>query len=199
MKNIPLTLIVFRFLLAPVIVGLTYVYGVKASLVIVILMYLGLISDIFDGILARKMNISTTKLRRLDSQVDLIFWVSTGISAWLLHADILAGKLTEIIILFSLEAACYLISFIRFGRETCTHAFLFKMFGLALLAAFTAIIGFGTTGTTFNIAFAVALLAYTDRILIILILPHWTHDIPSCYHAWLIRKGRDFKRYKLFN
>lgn len=199
MKNLPILLIIFRFALAPVVVGLSFVYGEKASLAIVILMYLGLISDILDGILARKMEISTTKLRRLDSQVDLIFWISIGISAWLLHADILACRFTEIIILFVLETSCYLISFIRFGKETCTHAFLFKMFGLALLAAFTAIIEFGTTGITFNIAFAVAILAYTDRILIVLILPYWTHDIPSCYHAWLIRKGRSFKRYKLFN
>lgn len=199
MKNLPILLIIFRFTLAPIIIGLSSVYGEKASLAIVILMYLGLLSDILDGILARKMEISTTKLRRLDSQVDMIFWISIGISAWLLHADILSSKFTEIIILLILEAMCYVISFIRFGKETCTHAFLFKMFGLALLLAFTAIIGFGITGTAFNIAFIVALLAYTDRILIVLILPYWTHDIPSCYHAYLIRKGRSFKRYKLFN
>jgi len=199
MKKLPLALIVFRLILAPVIIGLSYFLGNSVSIVIVVLMYLGLFSDIMDGIAARQVQVSTTKLRRFDSQVDMIFWVSIGISAWILQSDLLREKSTEIIILFVLEGLCYLISFIRFGKETCTHAFLFKMFGLGLLMAFTAIIGFGITGIPFTIAFMVALIAYTDRILIVLILPHWTHDIPSCYHAYLIRKGRPFKRNKLFN
>lgn len=199
MKNLPVSLIILRFMLVPIILGLSYFYGERASLTIIILMYVGLISDILDGIIARKLEVSTAKLRRLDSQVDLFFWISLGISAWLIHPDILKVKLTEIIILFVLEGLCYLVSFIKFGKETCNHAFLFKMFGLALLFAFTAIIGFGVTGIPFLIAFIVALLAYTDRLLIVFILPYWTHDIPSSYHAYLIRKGRSFKRYKLFN
>jgi len=31
------------------------------------------------------------------------------------------------------------------------------------------------------------------------ILKDWTNDIPSLYHAVLIRKGKEIKRHKLFN
>ena len=73
--DIPKGLILFRFLLAPVILALAYFIGENSKIIIVVLMYLGLISDIFDGIIARRQNSSTEKLRRLDSQTDMIFQV----------------------------------------------------------------------------------------------------------------------------
>jgi len=42
-------------------------------------------------------------------------------------------------------------------------------------------------------------ISHIERILITLLLPKWTHDIPSFYHAYLIRKGVGFKRNKLLN
>ena len=54
--NIPQALILFRLLLAPIIFGLAYFYGENSKMLILVLMYLGLISDIFDGIIARHRN-----------------------------------------------------------------------------------------------------------------------------------------------
>ena len=197
--NIPLLLIGFRFLLAPTIILLAAIEGKSAGTIIVILMYLGLISDILDGIIARKQGVSTEKLRRLDSQTDMIFWLSIGIATWILHPKLIAENKFFIITIIVLEIACYVISWIKFRKETCTHAFLAKLWGLTLLVAFTSLIGFNYAGIPFYTAIIVGLLSYIDVILIILILPHWTHDIPSAYHAYLIRKGIPFKRNKFLN
>ena len=197
--NIPLLLIGFRFLLAPTIILLAAIEGKSAGTSIVILMYLGLISDILDGIIARKQGVSTEKLRRLDSQTDMIFWLSIGIATWILHPKLIAENKFFIITIIVLEIACYVISWIKFRKETCTHAFLAKLWGLTLLVAFTSLIGFNYAGIPFYTAIIVGLLSYIDVILIILILPHWTHDIPSAYHAYLIRKGIPFKRNKFLN
>lgn len=35
--------------------------------------------------------------------------------------------------------------------------------------------------------------SHLDVILIVLFLPKWQHDVPSSYHAWQIRKGKDIK------
>ena len=197
--NIPLLLIGFRFLLAPTIILFVEIEGKSAGTIIVILMYLGLISDVLDGIIARKQGISTEKLRRLDSQTDMIFWLSIGIATWILHPKLIAENKFFIITIIVLEIACYVISWIKFRKETCTHAFLAKLWGLTLLVAFTSLIGFNYAGIPFYTAIIVGLLSYIDVILIILILPHWTHDIPSAYHAYLIRKGIPFKRNKFLN
>ena len=78
MKNTPILLIILRLLLGPVMIALTYNYGDKIRTELVVLIFVGLLSDIFDGIIARRLGIASEKLRRMDSQTDLIFLVMCG-------------------------------------------------------------------------------------------------------------------------
>lgn len=195
----PHFLILFRLLLSPLIISLAYYLGNNSRSYIVILIFLGLLSDIFDGIIARKQNISSVKLRRMDSQVDLVFWLSVGITCYLLNPEILKANKLEIIIVLAMEALCYLISILKFGKETCTHAFLSKIWGLLLLGTFVSIIGFNYGGILLKITIYWGILSQIDVILIISILPKWQNDIPSSYHSYLIRKGIPFKKHKLLN
>ncbi len=197
--NTPRLLILFRFILVPIILGLAYIYKEDARPIILILMYLGLLSDIFDGIIARQQNISTTTLRRMDSQVDMLFWLSIGIASWMIHPQLISANATGIWIIITLEMISYATSLLKFKRENCTHAFLSKLWGISLLVAFTALIGFNHTGIPFIVMLFMGVLSNLDVILITLILPQWTHDVPSSYHAYLIRKGIDFKRNVYLN
>jgi CDP-diacylglycerol--glycerol-3-phosphate 3-phosphatidyltransferase len=197
--NIPIALILFRFLLAPIILGIAHFIGETSKPFILILMYLGLISDVLDGIIARKQNVSSEKLRRMDSQTDMVFWLSIGFACWMLYPELINNNIIAIWIILAMELSVYLISFIKFGKETCTHAFLSKIWGITLLIAFTSLIGFNHAGIPFYSAIIVGLIADIDRIFITLLLPTWTHDIPSAYHANLIRKGVSFKRNKILN
>ena len=199
MKNLPYILIAIRFLCAPVILYLSYFAGTESRFIILSLMYIGLFTDIFDGITARKLNVSTEKLRRLDSQIDLIFWLSIGFSAYFLNPDLIKTEWLSIVLVFSLEALCYLVSWIKFGKETCTHAWLSKLWGVSLVIAFTYLIGFQNAGWAFDLAVILGLISHLDVILIILILPKWQYDIPTFYHAWKIRKGKKLKKSVLVN
>lgn len=199
MKKLPYILIAFRFLLAPVILLLAYLIGENAKTIILVLMYLGLLSDIFDGIIARKENVSTEKMRRLDSQTDLIFWLSIGIATYKLFPYLIIENKLPIISIFIMEGLCYIISLLKFGKETCTHAFLSKIWGLNLLIAFTSLLAFEYAGWPLYLAIVMGLISHIDVILIILILPKWQHDVPSCYHAWLIRKGKEIKKNPMLN
>ncbi len=98
-----------------------------------------------------------------------------------------------------MEVACYVISLVRCKKETCTHAFLSKLWGITLLIAFTCLIGFNHAGIPFTLAIITGLISHIDRILITLILPKWTRDIPSAKPAYLIRKGIKLKRIDLLN
>lgn len=197
--SIPYMLILFRLLLAPVILSLGFYWGSESRFLILILMYLGLISDIFDGIIARKQGLSTEKMRRLDSQTDLIFWIAVAISCYLIYPEAISDKIYGVVLLIVMEAVCYITSIIKFGKETCTHAFASKMWGLTLLAAFTSLLAFGYGGWSLNVTIIVGLISHIDVLLIILLLPKWTHDIPSFYHAYLIRNGLSFKKSKYLN
>ena len=199
MKNIPYLLILSRFITAFVILYLGYYVGESASKYILSLMYFGILTDIFDGIIARKTGISSEKLRRLDSQTDLIFWLSLGFASYFLNPELIKGEWHGILLIFIMEALCYVVSIWKFGKETCTHAFLSKMWGLSLLLAFTYLIGFQEAGWAFNLAIILGLISHIDVILIILFLPQWQYDVPSCYHALKIRNGKQRKKSIFFN
>lgn len=197
--SIPYQLILFRFLLAPTIILLAWAMKEEATYLVLILMFLGLLSDIFDGIIARKQGVSTEKMRRLDSQTDLIFWLSVGLSCYLIYPHLIMANKMGIIALIIMEAICYAVSFIKFGKETCTHAFASKMWGLSLLVTFTALLGFAFGGWILVTCIVIGIISQLDVVLIILILPKWTHDVPSFYHAILIRKGIAFNKSKYLN
>lgn len=146
MKRIPYILIGIRFFLAPIIILLSYLKGAEFRFIILTLMYIGLLTDIFDGIIARKVGVSSEKLRRLDSQVDLVFWLSLSLAAYFLNPSLIRDEWQSILLIFIMEAFCYIISWIKFGKETCTHAWLSKLWGLSLLLAFTYLIGLQTNG-----------------------------------------------------
>lgn len=198
-KHIPIALILFRLSLAPILIILTAIFGKEARILLISLIVLGLLSDILDGIFARHLNVSSERLRRMDSQTDMLFWLAVGWCSWLLHPEIIQTHAYSIAMIFFMEILTYVLSISKFGKETCTHAFLSKIWGLTLCAAFIGIIGFGYGGVTLYLAVIFGLISHIDVILIILILPKWTHDIPSAYHAYLIRKGKTFKKNKLLN
>jgi CDP-diacylglycerol--glycerol-3-phosphate 3-phosphatidyltransferase len=135
----------------------------------------------------------------MDSQIDVVFWLCTGWCAWLLNPEIIVDNSYAIITIFIMEALTYVFSFLKFGKETCTHAILSKFWGITLFAAFISVIGFGYGGIPLALAVIFGVLSHIDVYIIILLLPVWMHDVPSCYHAWLIRQGKDIKRNKLFN
>ncbi|NMR35881.1 CDP-alcohol phosphatidyltransferase family protein [Chryseobacterium aquaticum] len=199
MKNIPYLLIAIRFLFAPVIFFLAFTIAEESRFIILSLMFIGLLTDIFDGIIARKVGVSSEKLRRLDSQVDLVFWLSLGFAAYFINTELIKSQWKNISLIFIMEALCYIISFIKFKKETCTHAFLSKMWGLSLLISFTYLIGFQQAGWAFYLTIILGFVSHLDVILIILILPKWQYDVPSFYHAWKIRKGIERKKSIFFN
>jgi len=199
MKTIPYILIAMRLIMAPIILLSACLRGEESRFLILGLMYFGLFTDIFDGIIARKVGVSSEKLRRLDSQTDLIFWLSLGFASYFLNPDLIKEKWKGILLIFIMEALCYVVSLCKFGKETCTHAFISKMWGLSLLIAFTYLIGFQQAGWAFSLTVILGLVSHIDVILIILLLPKWQYDVPSAYHAWKIRGGKKHKKSIFFN
>ena len=197
--HIPYYFIAFRFLLIPVIGILGYFYGDSLRYLVLALMYLGLLSDIFDGIIARNLGVQTATMRRLDSQVDMLFWLTIGFYSYWIHPEIINEHINLVRGVLAMEVICYVMSFVKFGKESAFHPLLSKTWGLSLLAAFTGILGFAYGGFTFKLAVFLGVISHVDRLLITWILPKWTHDVPSSYHAWKIRQGKKIRRHKLFN
>jgi len=93
----------------------------------------------------------------------------------------------------------YLISFIKFKKEVATHAILSKFWTLTIVGTLIQVILTCDSSVIFTTCFYLGVISRIEIISILLILKVWTNDVPSFYHAILLRKGREIKRNKLFN
>lgn len=166
--------------------------------IVVALMVLGIVTDIFDGILARKYEVSTEGLRVQDTVIDLAMYMSILAFLFIQNPALYSENELPILVILGLEAAMYLVSLLRFVKLPSPHAIPSKFWGIYLVVEFTLLL-LGVTGTHFRISLFIGCAVHIDRLLIYILLPSWNHDIPSCYHAWELRQGKEIKRMKLFN
>lgn len=211
---IPWSLLFSRLLIS--ILFFILVYHQQTSefrYLITFLFSFGFVSDIFDGILARKFQMDTTLMRRLDSLFDLLFWVSAVLVLYQMNfnqesflsqqgsdylQEILFVKRT-IAIIIGIVSIEYMVTLLRFKKAPSSHNFISKFFGLALFTYFLlAFIGIHHNYFAYFV-FCFGLIARFESLLIYIFLKEWTHDIPSIFHAFKINKGQDFKRSVWFH
>jgi CDP-diacylglycerol--glycerol-3-phosphate 3-phosphatidyltransferase len=147
------------------------------------------ISDVYDGIIARRLGVATSKLRHLDSRVDMVFYATAAWAVWRLHPDVVRAYAIPSLIVIGLDVARYVFDFTKFGRDAAYHAWSSKLWGLCLAAALVLLLGFGLVRPFVPLAVALGLTAQVEGLLISIILPNWTHDVPSVVHAARIRNS----------
>lgn len=199
MKNaIPHLLLYSRLVVAIFIFLNTYLIQSENPILILALMYYGILSDIFDGIIARQIGVSTKSFRQLDTIFDLLFFFSIFYYISVHTPNFYEDYGTFISIILILEASMYLISFLRFKKAPSPHSIPSKFWGILLIIEFSLLI-LQVSGNHFHVALVYGAFVHLDRVLIYSLLKKWDHDIPTSYHAYLLRKGRTITRKKLFN
>lgn len=159
----------------------------------------GFIGDILDGIVARYLKTDTAVMRRLDSLFDILFWLATTFLLFMNYDEIRTVILYGAVSVLSVVLVEYIICFFRFGKNPSAHNWLSKIFGASLFVFYTMIF-LGFSPALFGIAtFGIGLVARLDALTIYLVVKEWTHDVPSFYHAYLIREGRTFKKNRFFH
>ncbi|GAB2686101.1 hypothetical protein GCM10027037_04810 [Mucilaginibacter koreensis] len=199
MKYIPVSLILFRLICGLLIITIALIHATYASQYITVLITFSILSDIFDSIIARALHISTPFLRRFDSTADQVFWAMVIIASYIISSTFYMQHYVYVLILVTLECVCYLISYMKFRKEVATHALASKLWTLVLFATLTEIILRHKSGWLFTICFYLGVLTRLEIIAMLLIIRQWANDIPTVYHAFLLRQNKPVKRHKLFN
>ncbi|HUQ99652.1 MAG TPA: CDP-alcohol phosphatidyltransferase family protein [Gemmatimonadaceae bacterium] len=191
---VPYALTLLRLFLAPVIVWMVYAGapGLAFAAVIVI----AFVSDVFDGIVARKLGVATAELRHLDSRVDLVFYATAAWAVWRLHPAVVRSIAIPGLIVIGLDVIRHVFDFLKFGRDAAYHAWSSKVWGLSLAAALVLLMGFGLVNPFVPATVALGLIAQVEGLLISIVLPVWTHDVPTLRHAFEIRNNAREKVYK---
>ena len=185
-RLIPLALTALRLLLAPVMAAGALL--APAPRLFGACLTLGFLSDVFDGIIARRLGVASAGLRRLDSGVDTIFYLAAGFAAWHLHPEVLARYRSALLLLGALELGRYLFDFVKFGREASYHMWSSKLWGISLFAAFLGLLALGYTGPLVGVPVYVGILADVEGLAISRVLGRWQPDVPSIGHALKLRR-----------
>ncbi len=199
MNNIPILLIYSRVILGIGILILTLSTGIAYKEIIFTFIIIGFLTDVFDGIVARKLKIDSDLIRRLDSKADRIFWLLILLSTYLMYPDFIKSKSLQIILILVFELFAFLVSYLKFQKIPAPHNYLSKLWGCFVLLSLCEIVLTGSSNLLFNLMVLTGVLSRVDSMFIYKILEKWERDIPSFYHAIQIKKGKQIKRTDLFN
>jgi CDP-diacylglycerol--glycerol-3-phosphate 3-phosphatidyltransferase len=189
LRAIPYGLIALRVVAGLSILGLALTVGASARWACAVLLAVGVLSDIFDGVIARRLDCVTDRLRTFDSRADVIFWLCATAAVLVLHPPLIAMLWPLVVALGAMELTGHAIGFVRFRREASPHHLLSKLFGLALWALLTQLLIAGTGGWVLPVAFAMGVASQLEAWAIMLILPTWRCDVRGVRQALALRRA----------
>lgn len=188
-RFIPPGLIACRFLLGPVLLidALDGHTGIWFGIGLII----ALMSDIFDGVIARRIGSATPKLRELDSWVDGWFCLCVAVCAWFAQRDTVITFAPLIIVWFATDSLALLLDWLKFRRFASYHAYSSKLAGLLLFIAIFVLFVFQGNNFLLGLALVAAIISHFERMIITAIMPRWTPDIPGFWKAMKLREGKE--------
>lgn len=182
-SRIPIALTTFRLLLGPF--ALICAFRAVPRLVYLPILVLSTLSDIYDGVLARRFHVATPFLRRYDSATDIVYHLFILTVVWILCRQVLRRTWWAILILLATEAACVVVCWIRFGKYPATHTYLAKFYGLCLLGGLVALLVFNASGWVIIALMAVAFITNAEIIAI-----HFASDTPPVDVSSIFARSR---------
>ena len=185
--HVPLALTALRALLAPVVVGLALAWPARWAFAACLVA--AFLSDVFDGVIARRLGVATPGLRRLDSIADSVFYVAALFAAWHLHPEAIRAQLVPLLALALLEIARYAFDLRKFGKEASYHMWSSRLWGVALFAAFLALLVFGEDRVAVPAAIGIGIVADLEGLAISVTLREWRTDVPTICHARRLREA----------
>jgi phosphatidylglycerophosphate synthase len=165
------------------------IYAESPRIYFAIAVLIAFVSDVYDGVLARKLMVATPELRHLDSRVDMVFYATAAWAVWKLHPDVVRAYAIPGLIVIGLDVLRYAFDFTKFGKDAAYHAWSSKLWGVSLAAALVLLLGFGLVRPFVPLAVGLGVFAQAEGLLISVVLPRWTHDVPSVFHAARIRNS----------
>jgi phosphatidylglycerophosphate synthase len=183
--RIPWALVWFRVAAGPVLVAGAWLEW--PAVLLAALMALAFASDVFDGIIARRLSVSTPSLRVADSNADVLFYLCVLACVWHLRSASLWSVRWAFLALVVIQTASWVLDRVRFGRSTALHSYTAKAWGITLFAAAIALICAPRPEPFLWLALAMGYVSNAEDIPIKLILPSWHCDVGSFRHALRIR------------
>lgn len=186
LQNLPKFLVAFRLISGPLL--LLDVWDGNTSFWFITIFILAFLSDIFDGVVARRLGVSNAALRQADSWTDICFYICVFASAWIVYPDIIKAFSIPLLTVVFAQGLWWIVNLVKYGKPASYHTYSAKMWGITLFIATIALFGFNYAGVALWLTIIVGLVHTIEEILMTLLLPVWQHDVLSIVHAWKLRE-----------
>jgi CDP-diacylglycerol--glycerol-3-phosphate 3-phosphatidyltransferase len=188
-NRVPAALVGLRFTLAPLL--LWDALDRQTGWLFVAVYGVAVLSDIFDGIIARRLGVSTIRLRQADSWADICLYLVIATSAWLVYPQVIRDFQVPLLVAIAAQLTLFTTSLVKFRQFPSFHTYTAKAWGLALLVATISLFGFGYTPPLW-LAIVFCLVNSLEEIAMTLVLPEWQCDVLSIFHALALNSSRQF-------
>lgn len=183
---IPALLISFRTVLGPVMIVLNLLS--QRGVIMTACIGLALLSDVFDGWLARRWRLDTVTLRRWDTRADTFFYTCVLAVIWMRHPAALQTRWVLIAGLITAEVVQHVFAAAKYGRHASYHSWISRIWGLMMATAMIALLGWGINNWFLDVTIAWGILCNAQGLAMSLMLPEWTNDVPTLFHAFKLRR-----------
>ncbi len=153
----------------------------------IILLTAGLATDALDGFLARRLHAFTDFGRKLDSAADYLTMVTGIAGIALLWPEIMRRELPWVVAGLAAFLAVVVYGFVRLGRAPCYHTWASKVGVVACAFSLVPLLAEWTV-VPFHAAMIFLIVAGVEEMVIALLVPAHTGEMPSAWHAWRLRR-----------
>ena len=184
---IPWSLVVFRFLLGPALV-LAARQSTIAGFWLGAMVVAGFLSDVCDGVLARRWNTASSALRVADSSTDIFFYLGVLAAVVQRHGPAIRERLWLLAAVIALELLNCLFGLIKFHRMPSYHSYVAKLWGFLLALSTITLLTLNRGQWLVTLALVWGIACELEGLAMTALLPEWTHDVKSLARAFSIRR-----------
>ena len=181
MRRVPLVLVLLRLCLAPILLATAWWHPDRTLFAACLVG--ALLSDYFDGVIARRLGVATPALRRLDSVTDTIFYVCALLAALATAHELVRPYFPALAVLLLVEVLRYAYELRKFGKEASYHMWSSKLWGLLLFIGMWSLLVLHRDGWPVALAIGWGIAADLEGLAISMTLRAWRNDVPTIWHA----------------
>lgn len=144
-----------------------------------------LLSDIADGVIARRLHLESAVGAALDSLADALLMVVAVIGMIVLQPAFAAAHAIALIFFAVLYVMEVMLSFARYGRLSSFHTYLTRVSAYAQGIFFVSLFFWGDVPWLFDTAWTLGCAGLLEELALLAVVPTWTPDVRGLY--WVLK------------
>lgn len=153
----------------------------------VVLFIFASLSDALDGMVARRLGVTSRLGSEMDARADAAFYCTILFCIWRVHPEVIKSFLIPLIGLGILQIISWLISIKKFGRTTCYHSYSAKIWSISMFCAVISLFAFNYAGFLFWFLIIFGYISILEDSIISWLIPRYSIDVKSFLDALKLR------------